>query len=120
MIAKHNVDVWLINTGWSGGPYGVGERMDIGHTRAMVHAALDGSLHNVPMATDPYFGLSIPASCPNVPAEVLSPRSTWSDPSAYDLQAAKLAEMFVHNFKRFAAEVPKRVQAAGPQQAAEI
>lgn len=114
-IAQHKVNVWLINTGWTGGPYGVGKRMKLAHTRAMVHAALDGTLADVPMQTDPIFGLAIPTSCPGVPSEVLNPRNTWIDPVAYDAQALKLANMFRENFKAFANAVSPEVVAAGPQ-----
>ncbi|MCC6169314.1 MAG: phosphoenolpyruvate carboxykinase [Caldilineaceae bacterium] len=114
-IAEHQVDVWLVNTGWSGGPYGVGRRMNIGHTRAMISAALDGSLRTVPMRHDPVFNLAVPISCPGVPSEVLEPRNTWEDKAAYDVQAAKLAEMFHRNFARFAGDVPKEIAEAGPQ-----
>ena len=113
-IAQNQVDVWLVNTGWSGGPYGVGKRMNIGYTRAMIHAALDGTLRNVATRHDAVFNLAVPISCPDVPQEVLDPRSTWSDPAAYDVQAAKLAEMFRKNFQRFAHEVPAELAAAGP------
>ncbi len=114
-IAKHQVDVWLVNTGWSGGPYGVGKRMNIAHTRAMVHAALDGSLRKVATQVDPYFNLSMPVSCPEVPPEVLNPRNTWTDKAAYDAQARKLAEMFTRNFARFSGQVTQEIKAAGPQ-----
>lgn len=114
-IAEHNVDVWLVNTGWSGGPYGVGKRMNIGHTRAMINAALDGNLRGVEMRYDSVFNVSVPTSCPGVPNEVLDPRNTWEDKAAYDLQATKLAEMFRQNFKRFANEVPVEIVEAGPQ-----
>jgi phosphoenolpyruvate carboxykinase (ATP) len=114
-IAQHAVNVWLINTGWTGGPYGVGSRMKLAHTRAMVHAALDGSLADVPMVTDPIFGLAIPTTCPGVPDEVLNPRNTWQDPVAYDTQAQKLAAMFVKNFQLFAGVVSPEVLAVGPQ-----
>jgi phosphoenolpyruvate carboxykinase (ATP) len=114
-IAQHAVNVWLINTGWTGGPYGVGSRMKLAHTRAMIHAALDGSLANVPMVTDPIFGLAIPTTCPGVPDEVLNPRNTWQDPVAYDTQAQKLAAMFVKNFQLFADVVSPEVLAVGPQ-----
>jgi phosphoenolpyruvate carboxykinase (ATP) len=100
-LAKHNVDVWLINTGWSGGPYGVGSRMQIAFTRAMVHAVLDGQLRNVPMETEPFFGLQVPKQCPNVPSEVLNTRNTWANKSDYDAQAKKLAGMFVEPLQRF-------------------
>ncbi len=116
-IARHDVAVWLVNTGWSGGPYGVGQRMKIAHTRAMVGAALDGRLAGVPMRVDPVFGLAVPTACPDVPQQVLDPRSTWSDPSAYDAQAQKLAGMFRKNFEAFAADAPPEVAAAGPQPA---
>ncbi|MCB0098367.1 MAG: phosphoenolpyruvate carboxykinase [Caldilineaceae bacterium] len=114
-IAQHQVNVWLINTGWTGGPYGVGSRMKLAHTRAMVHAALEGTLVDVPMQVDPIFGLAIPTSCPGVPSEVLNPRNTWADPVAYDAQAMKLANMFCTNFKTFAGSVTPEVLAAGPQ-----
>ncbi len=114
-IAQHAVNVWLINTGWTGGPYGVGSRMKLAHTRAMIHAALDGSLADVPMMTDPIFGLAIPTTCPGVPDEVLNPRNTWQDPVAYDTQAQKLAAMFVKNFQLFADVVSPEVLAVGPQ-----
>lgn len=114
-IARHNVDVWLVNTGWSGGPYGVGKRMNIAHTRAMVRAALSGSLRSVPTRHDEVFNLEVPISCPEVPSEVLDPRRTWTSSAKYDLYAAKLAGMFRANFKRFAAQVPAEVAAAGPQ-----
>ncbi len=113
-IAHHEVDVWLINTGWTGGPYGVGERMKIAYTRAMVRAVLDGSLRDVAYVTDPIFGLAIPTHCPDVPDTVLDPRSTWPDGAAYDAQARKLADMFAANFKTYAADVTEAVLAAGP------
>ncbi|NJN81791.1 MAG: phosphoenolpyruvate carboxykinase (ATP) [Caldilineaceae bacterium] len=113
-IAEHNVDVWLVNTGWSGGPYGVGERMRIAYTRAMIHAALDGTLRRAPTRLDPIFNLFVPTECPNVPSTVLDPRSTWADGAAYDAQAHKLAAMFAENFARFAREVSAEVLAAGP------
>ncbi|MFC1640198.1 phosphoenolpyruvate carboxykinase (ATP) [Gemmatimonadota bacterium] len=113
-IAKRDVKVWLVNTGWSGGPYGTGERMKLAFTRAMVSAALDGSLEEVPTVADPVFGIGVPESCPGVPPEVLQPRSTWADGAAYDVQAQKLAVMFAKNFERFEAEVSDEVLAAGP------
>jgi len=114
-ISEHDADVWLINTGWSGGPYGVGKRVKIAHTRAMVHAALDGTLAGVPTQEDPNFGLAVPESCPNVPTDVLNPRNTWEDKSAYDEQARKLAGMFVENFKAFADETSEEVCKSGPR-----
>ncbi len=114
-IARHNVRVWLVNTGWTGGPYGVGARMKIGHTRAMIHAALSGALDDVAYRMDRTFNLEVPTECPGVPNEVLTPRSTWRDASAYDAQAAKLAHMFVENFKAYEEAVEPEVRAAGPR-----
>ena len=114
-IAKHKVNVWLVNTGWSGGPYGVGQRMKIAYTRAMVRAALDGALNDVPINLDPTFGIAVPNACPDVPAQVLNPRNTWADPAAYDTQARKLAAMFAENFKTFSDQVSPEVRAAGPK-----
>jgi phosphoenolpyruvate carboxykinase (ATP) len=113
-IAEFNVGVWLINTGWTGGPYGIGRRMKLAHTRAMVTSILDGSLEQVPTTKDPIFGLDVPQECPNVPREVLQPKNTWEDKAAYDAQARKLAGMFVSNFKKFAGDVSEEVRAAGP------
>ncbi|MCB1787474.1 MAG: phosphoenolpyruvate carboxykinase [Chromatiaceae bacterium] len=113
-ITRHQAKVWLINTGWTGGPYGVGERMAIPHTRAMVNAALDGLLDGVPTRRDPVFGVEIPTECPGVPAEILDPRESWSDKSAYDAQANRLAKMFHENFALYADEVSDEVRAAGP------
>ncbi len=114
-IAKHQARVWLVNTGWSGGPYGTGKRMKIAYTRAMINAALSGALDNVKYEKDAMFNLDVPVSCPDVPADVLKPRATWADPAAYDAQAAKLAKMFVDNFKSFEADVTPEVRAAGPK-----
>jgi phosphoenolpyruvate carboxykinase (ATP) len=113
-IARHNARVWLVNTGWTGGPYGVGKRMKIAHTRSMIRAALSGMLDHVAYEKDPVFNLDIPVSCPDVPADVLKPRATWSDGAAYDEQAGKLARMFVENFKTFEQGVTAEVLAAGP------
>jgi phosphoenolpyruvate carboxykinase (ATP) len=114
-IAQHGSRVWLVNTGWTGGPYGVGKRMKIAYTRVMLHAALSGALENVRYERDPIFNLDIPTSCPGVPAEVLQPRNTWADIVAYDAQAAKLARMFADNFEAFASGVSAEVIAAGPR-----
>jgi phosphoenolpyruvate carboxykinase (ATP) len=100
-LARHDTQVWLVNTGWSGGPYGVGRRMKIAYTRAMVHAALSGDLDEVPTELDPIFGLPIPVACPGVPGEVLNPRNTWADQAAYDRKAHELAALFVKNFEQF-------------------
>ena len=114
-IARLKVNVWLVNTGWSGGPYGVGHRMKIAHTRAMVNAALVGELDGVETVVDPVFGVEVPVAVPGVPTEVLNPRNTWSDKAAYDAQARKLAAMFIENFKAFSAQVKPEVTAAGPR-----
>ena len=113
-IAEHKVKVWLVNTGWSGGPVGTGSRMKIAYTRAMVNAALQGKLDNVEFSQDPVFGLAIPASCPGVPAEILSPRNTWADKEAYDKKAADLISRFKKNFEQFADDVRPEVLTAGP------
>jgi phosphoenolpyruvate carboxykinase (ATP) len=104
-----------VNTGWTGGPYGTGERMNINHTRSMVRAAINGALDDVPMTTDPIFRVEVPTSCPDVPAEFLQPRSTWQDQAAYDVQARELARMFAENFEGFADGVPPSVRDAGPR-----
>jgi phosphoenolpyruvate carboxykinase (ATP) len=114
LIDQHRSQVWLVNTGWSGGPYGVGKRMKLGFTRAMVHAALGGALEGTKTRTDPVFGLAVPQAIPNVPTEILDPRATWSDPAAYDAQAKKLAEMFRKNFEKFGS-VATKIRDAGPQ-----
>src|SRR5690349_20130192 len=114
-IAQHQSRVWLVNTGWSGGPYGTGHRMKIAYTRAMIAAALSGTLDHVAYEKDLLFNLDVPAACPGVPAEVLRPRNTWTKPADYDMQAAKLAKMFVDNFKAFEADVTPEVRAAGPK-----
>ena len=114
-IADHGVDCWLVNTGWTGGPYGVGKRMKIGHTRAMVHAALDGGLTSAEFVQDPIFGVQVPTRCPGVPDEVLIPKNTWGDAAAYDEQAQKLARMFAKNFEQFADVASDAIKAAGPE-----
>jgi len=118
MLAKkmeaHDAKAWLVNTGWSGGGFGVGERMNLRHTRAMVQAALAGKLNDVPYAEDPVFGLAIPQTCPDVPGDVLTPKSTWKDPTAYDRKAKELAGLFNANFQKFGDATPE-VAAAGPR-----
>ncbi len=113
-IEKHNVRCYLINTGWSGGSYGVGSRININYTRAMVSAVISGALDNVEMVTDPIFGLHSPTSCPNVPSEILIPRNTWADKDAYDKQAADLAQRFKKNFEQFTLS-SEEVRQAGPR-----
>ncbi len=114
-IQEHGARVWLVNTGWTGGPYGVGHRMPLKYTRAMIHAALAGRLDDVETVRDPIFGLHIPAHVPNVPDEVLIPRNTWADKGAYDERARALAAAFRRNFAAFAELVPEEVLAAGPR-----
>jgi phosphoenolpyruvate carboxykinase (ATP) len=100
-LERHRVPVWLVNTGWTGGPYGVGTRMALAHTRALLRAVLSGQLAGVSFAPDPVFGLAVPAACPGVPDGVLRPRDAWPDPAAYDLQAAKLAAMFRQEYRKY-------------------
>jgi phosphoenolpyruvate carboxykinase (ATP) len=114
LLEQHNSNVWLINTGWSGGPYGVGKRMKLAHTRAMVHSALAGELNGIKTETDPIFGLAVPTAIPAVPSKVLNPRATWPDSAAYDVQAKKLAKMFRENFEKFGS-VDTATKNAGPK-----
>lgn len=114
-ISTYNVKVWLVNTGWTGGPYGVGHRMSIKHTRALLTAVLKGELDNVAMNPDPIFGFLIPDVCPGVPKDILKPRNTWNDNSAYDAQAQKLAWMFLDNFQQFADVVNPSVMQGAPR-----
>ena len=113
-LRAHGSRVWLVNTGWTGGPYGTGTRIRLPCTRAMVRAALAGELDTVPTRTHPVFGLEVPERVPGVPEELLDARGTWRDASAYDAQAEKLAAMFKTNFERFSANVPQSVRDAGP------
>jgi phosphoenolpyruvate carboxykinase (ATP) len=112
LIQRHAAECWLVNTGWSGGPYGTGQRIRLRHTRAMLHAALDGKLAKVAFREHPRFGLAMPVSCPDVPDEMLDPRTTWSDREAYDRTAHELARRFETNFGRFAPQVGADVKAA--------
>ncbi|HLF25867.1 MAG TPA: phosphoenolpyruvate carboxykinase [Anaerolineae bacterium] len=114
-LAQRGAQVWLVNTGWSGGPYGVGARMKIAYTRAMVHAALNGVLDKARTEVDPIFGLHIPIECPGVPDRVLNPRNTWADPEAYDQKARELAALFVKNFAQYESQVAHEVRAAAPK-----
>ncbi len=114
-LHKHGSQVWLVNTGWTGGPHGVGKRMSLAHTRAILDAIFDGSLTDVETWQDPVFGLCVPKSVPNVPSEVLNPRNTWADKAAYDAKAADLARRFVENFKQFADQAGPEVLSAGPK-----
>jgi phosphoenolpyruvate carboxykinase (ATP) len=114
LLNSHGSQVWLVNTGWSGGPYGVGKRMKLGYTRAMVSAALNGALTTAPVNKDPIFNLAVPQKVEGVPDEVLNPRTTWPNTADYDAQAAKLAQMFAKNFERFAGKVDATVKNSGP------
>jgi phosphoenolpyruvate carboxykinase (ATP) len=113
-IQTHDAAVWLVNTGWTGGPFGVGERMEIRYTRAMVEAATSGALGGVATKRHPIFNLEVPLTCPGVPDGVLDPQSTWSDKEQYEIQARELARMFADNFERFEELVPPEVVKAGP------
>jgi phosphoenolpyruvate carboxykinase (ATP) len=109
------VNVWLINTGWSGGAYGTGSRMSLKYTRAMITAAMNGELDSVQYEAHPVFGVLTPQSCPNVPAEILNPRDTWADKEAYDKKANELAQLFVKNFDKYAAQANDEIRAAAPK-----
>jgi phosphoenolpyruvate carboxykinase (ATP) len=112
-LKQHNAQCWLVNTGWQGGKYGTGKRMNLPYTRAMVRAAVDGRLEKAEFETEPAFGLSIPKSCPDVPDEILNPRNSWKDKQEYDSTAADLAERFARNFEKF--DAPEEVRNAGPR-----
>jgi phosphoenolpyruvate carboxykinase (ATP) len=114
-MKDHNVNVWMVNTGWSGGAYGVGSRMKLSYTRAMISAALEGKLDNVGYTADPVFGMLVPNSCPDVPAEILTPRNTWADKEAYDAKAKDLAQQFIKNFEKYAAGASEEILAAAPK-----
>jgi phosphoenolpyruvate carboxykinase (ATP) len=112
-MREHDAQCWLVNTGWQGGQYGVGKRIDLPYTRAMVRAAVEGRLKDVPFETEPAFGLSIPTSVPDVPTEILRPRNAWGDKAAYDRAAADLSDRFARNFEKF--EVSAEIRNAGPR-----
>jgi len=114
-IARHGVQCWLVSTGWTGGPHGVGQRMKLAHTRTMIRAALAGELDRVSTRRDPVLGVEVPQQVRGVPDQVLDPRQTWTDHAAYDQQAHKLAELFRTNFEQFADDVPAAVREAGPK-----
>lgn len=113
-LREHEARVWLVNTGWSGGGHGVGKRIDLRYTRAMVRAALAGELDEVPTRTDPDFGLQVPEAVPGVPDRILVPRDTWADGDAFDQAATRLGGMFRENFRNYEDGVPAEVKAAGP------
>jgi phosphoenolpyruvate carboxykinase (ATP) len=113
-MKEHKVDVWLINTGWTGGSYGTGNRMKLGYTRAMITAALENQLDEVAFEVHPVFGIAMPVSCPGVPSEILNPRNTWADKAAYDAKATTLAQQFVKNFEKYASGVTEEILSAAP------
>ncbi|MEN9964147.1 MAG: phosphoenolpyruvate carboxykinase [Bacteroidota bacterium] len=114
-MKEHEVSVWMINTGWSGGPYGIGHRMKLGYTRAMITAALEGKLDNVTFESHPVFGMMMPTECPEVPSDILNPRNTWADKTAYDEKANDLAKQFVKNFEKYASGVTAETLEAAPK-----
>ena len=114
-LRKHHAQVWLVNTGWTGGPYGEGARINLAHTRAMVRQALSGALDDVEMVPDPVFGVEVPVAVPDVPSNLLRTRGTWKDPAAYDRRAAEVACMFEENFDKYRAHVPRAVAESGPK-----
>lgn len=114
-MAAHHARAWLVNTGWTGGPFGVGTRIQLKYTRAIIDAIHSGALQDVETAVDPIFGLAVPTTCPGVPSELLIPKQTWADPAAYDNQAAKLAHLFVQNFKQYEAGSSAAIIGAGPK-----
>jgi phosphoenolpyruvate carboxykinase (ATP) len=114
-LTQHQAYCWLVNTGWSGGPYGVGQRMPIAHTRALINAALNGSLLHAPMQEDSVFGIHIPTQCSEVPKAILQPRETWRDQKTYDTKARQLAQSFQAHFTPLASGLDTAVQAAGPK-----
>jgi phosphoenolpyruvate carboxykinase (ATP) len=117
-IKEHGAQCWLVNTGWSGGTYGVGRRMPIAHTRALLRAALDGRLAAAPVRKDANFGVFVPESCPEVPSEVLDPRGTWSDKKAYDETARELTRRFAANFAEYEPFVGSEVKEVAVRAAA--
>lgn len=114
-MAKHGASAWLVNTGWTGGPYGVGSRMKLSYTRSIIDAIHSGELENVDYVADPIFGLAIPTSCPNVPSDLLIPKNTWKDGAAYDKQAEKLANLFIKNFEKYKEGSSEAIINAGPK-----
>ena len=114
-LKHHTAQAWLVNTGWSGGGFGVGARMTLKFTRAIVDAIHSGALANAHTIEDPIFGLQVPTTCPDVPSEVLVPRNTWTDKAAYDTQAKKVATLFRDNFKKYEAQASAEVRGAGPK-----
>ena len=113
-MQKHKVNVWMINTGWTGGPYGIGNRMKLKYTRAMISAALEGKFDSVEFEKHPVFGVAIPKACPQVPVELLNPRNTWADKNAYDEKAKYLGSLFIKNFEKYSDGVSAEILAAAP------
>jgi phosphoenolpyruvate carboxykinase (ATP) len=113
-ILRYGVHCWLVNTGWIGGPYGIGKRISIKYTRALLNAALNGKLLDVPYCTDPVFGFAVPQSCEGVPSNLLNPSTSWPDPSIYQQRYRELASRFVENFKKFQEGCPEEIRKAGP------
>jgi phosphoenolpyruvate carboxykinase (ATP) len=114
-IRRHHTHAWLVNTGWTAGRHGVGSRIKLAYTRAMIDAIHDGVLSGVPAVQDPRWNLAVPSACPGVPRELLDPRATWNDPEAYDRAAGQLALQFRENFARYASDAPDEVRQAGPR-----
>ena len=114
-MTENNVNIWLINTGWSGGEYGVGNRISLKYTRAMITSALEGKLDNVNYVNHEIFGLAMPEECENVPTEMLNPKNTWKDKAAYDAKANHLATQFVKNFSQFESDANEDIMAAAPK-----
>jgi len=115
-LEKHGAQTWLVNTGWTGGAYGVGSRIKLRYTRAIVDAIHSGALADVATLEDPVFGFQVPTTCPEVPTEILVPRNTWADKAAYDEKAKKVAALFRENFKKYEAQASAEVRAGGPKQ----
>jgi phosphoenolpyruvate carboxykinase (ATP) len=119
-MKRHGVNCWLVNTGWTGGSFGIGKRISIRHTRALLNAALSGQLDNVAYRRDPLFGFEVPAACPGVPTDVLDPASSWANQEEYWRKYDALAARFIENFKLFAAGCPDDVVHAGPRRRAHV
>jgi len=114
-IRAHKVNVWMINTGWSGGAYGVGSRIKLSYTRAMITAALEGELDNVEYEAHPIFGMMMPKTCPGVPSEILNPGNTWADKDEYDAKAKELAKQFIKNFEKYASGASEETAGTAPK-----
>ena len=113
-MEEQNVNIWLVNTGWTGGPHGVGSRMKLKHTRAMISAAMEGKLDHVSFTPHPVFGILVPDSCPDVPNELLDPKNTWTDKAGYDKKATHLAAEFARNFAQYEEYANEEIRSGGP------